>query len=87
MNSAKTDGWWAVQLALSAASPAFRGYLADVDARWNVIAGSVDDRTEEERGLKVRPALSTPSKRAYQLIFMSTSASQAQPSPYSQVSV
>jgi glutamate--cysteine ligase catalytic subunit len=46
------------QLALSAASPAFRGYLADVDARWNVIAGSVDDRTEEERGLKVRPALS-----------------------------
>jgi hypothetical protein len=27
--------------------------LADVDARWDVIAGSVDDRTEEERGLKV----------------------------------
>jgi glutamate--cysteine ligase catalytic subunit len=43
-----------VQLALTAASPAYRGYLADVDARWNVIAGSVDDRTEEERGLKVR---------------------------------
>jgi glutamate--cysteine ligase catalytic subunit len=42
-----------MQLALTAASPAFRGYLADVDARWNVIAGSVDDRTEEERGLKV----------------------------------
>lgn len=31
----------------------YRGYLADVDCRWNVIAGSVDDRTEEERGLKV----------------------------------
>ena len=42
-----------VQLALTAASPAFRGFLADVDARWNVIAASVDDRTEEERGLKV----------------------------------
>jgi glutamate--cysteine ligase catalytic subunit len=41
------------QLALTACSPAFRGYLADVDARWDVIAGSVDDRTEEERGLKV----------------------------------
>lgn len=27
--------------------------MADVDARWNVIAASVDDRTEEERGLKV----------------------------------
>ncbi|KAG6885915.1 hypothetical protein C0993_007933 [Termitomyces sp. T159_Od127] len=39
-------------LALTAASPAYRGLLADVDCRWNVIAGSVDDRTEEERGLK-----------------------------------
>lgn len=28
----------------------FRGYLADVDCRWDVIAGSVDDRTLEERG-------------------------------------
>jgi len=42
-----------IMLALTAASPAFRGYLADVDARWDVIAASVDDRTEEERGLKV----------------------------------
>ncbi|KAF8160745.1 glutamate-cysteine ligase catalytic subunit [Crassisporium funariophilum] len=41
-----------ILLALSAASPVWRGYLADVDSRWNVIAGSVDDRTEEERGLK-----------------------------------
>jgi len=39
-------------LALTAASPLWRGYIADVDCRWNVIAGSVDDRTEEERGLK-----------------------------------
>ena len=43
----------AFQLALTAASPLWRGYIADVDCRWNVIAGSVDDRTEEERGLKV----------------------------------
>lgn len=42
-----------IMLALTAASPAFRGYLSDVDARWNVIAASVDDRTEEERGVKV----------------------------------
>ncbi|KXN90986.1 Glutamate--cysteine ligase [Leucoagaricus sp. SymC.cos] len=41
-----------ILLALTAASPAWRGYLTDVDCRWNVIAGSVDDRTEEERGLK-----------------------------------
>lgn len=38
-------------LALTAASPAYRGYLADVDARWSVISGAVDDRTPEERGL------------------------------------
>ncbi|KAJ7084345.1 glutamate-cysteine ligase catalytic subunit [Mycena belliarum] len=41
-----------ILLALTASSPIWRGYLADVDCRWNVIAGSVDDRTEEERGLK-----------------------------------
>ncbi|KAG1870359.1 glutamate-cysteine ligase-domain-containing protein [Suillus tomentosus] len=47
-----------IMLALTAASPAWRGYLADVDCRWNVIAGSVDDRTPEERGLR-------PSKDNY----------------------
>lgn len=41
-----------IMMALSAGAPIFRGYLADVDCRWNVISGSVDDRTVEERGLK-----------------------------------
>merc|ERR1711936_474800 len=41
-----------IMLALTAASPAHRGYLVDADCRWDVIAGSVDDRTKEERGLK-----------------------------------
>lgn len=41
-----------IMLALSAASPAYRGYLTDVDCRWNVIVSSVDDRTDEELGLK-----------------------------------
>ncbi|KAJ1960558.1 glutamate--cysteine ligase, partial [Dispira parvispora] len=41
-----------VMLALTAAAPIYRGYLADVDCRWNVISQSVDDRTDEERGLK-----------------------------------
>eukprot|EP01114_Cavostelium_apophysatum_P017669 TRINITY_DN5307_c0_g1_i1.p1 TRINITY_DN5307_c0_g1~~TRINITY_DN5307_c0_g1_i1.p1 ORF type:complete len:627 (+),score=179.73 TRINITY_DN5307_c0_g1_i1:107-1987(+) len=41
-----------IMLALTAATPIFRGYLADTDSRWNIIAASVDDRTEEERGLK-----------------------------------
>lgn len=47
-----------IQLALSAASPIWRGYLSDVDCRWNVIAGSVDDRTAEERGCTVSPLAS-----------------------------
>jgi len=40
-----------IMLALTAASPAQRGYLVDTDCRWDIIAGSVDDRTREERGL------------------------------------
>jgi len=40
-------------LALSAASPVYRGYLSDFDTRWTVISQSVDDRTDEELGLKV----------------------------------
>jgi hypothetical protein len=39
-------------LALSASAPIYRGYLADVDARWDIIAGSVDCRTPQERGLE-----------------------------------
>ncbi|KZV60720.1 glutamate-cysteine ligase catalytic subunit [Peniophora sp. CONT] len=41
-----------IMLALTAASPLYRGYIADVDCRWDVISGSVDDRTREERGLE-----------------------------------
>ncbi|XP_021359710.1 glutamate--cysteine ligase catalytic subunit-like isoform X2 [Mizuhopecten yessoensis] len=41
-----------ILLALSAASPVYRGHLADIDARWTVISQSVDDRTKEERGEK-----------------------------------
>lgn len=41
-----------IMLALTAASPAYRGYLADVDCRWNVISAAVDDRTREEKGLE-----------------------------------
>ncbi|AGO13233.1 AaceriAFR086Cp [[Ashbya] aceris (nom. inval.)] len=38
-----------IMLALSAASPFFKGWLAEYDVRWNVIAGAVDDRTPYER--------------------------------------
>lgn len=41
-----------IMLALTAASPIYRGYLTDADCRWNVISASVDCRTPEERGEK-----------------------------------
>jgi len=40
-----------IMLALTAASPVYRGYLTESDCRWNVISSSVDCRTLEERGL------------------------------------
>ena len=39
-----------VMLALTSAAPVFRGWLADWDCRWNIIAASVDDRTPKELG-------------------------------------
>ncbi|KAL7752335.1 glutamate--cysteine ligase [Sorochytrium milnesiophthora] len=47
-----------ILMALSASSPIYRGYLADVDCRWNVISSSVDDRNKCERGEEKRhPAM------------------------------
>ena len=43
-----------VMLALTAATPVYKGYLADTDVRWNQISASVDDRTAEELGEKVK---------------------------------
>ena len=40
-----------IMLALTAASPMWKGMLADTDARWNTISASVDDRSAPERGL------------------------------------
>jgi len=41
-----------IMLAMTAATPVYRGYLADIDCRWDVISASVDCRTREERGLE-----------------------------------
>ncbi|KAH9814845.1 glutamate-cysteine ligase-domain-containing protein [Melampsora americana] len=38
-----------IMLALSAASPIYKGFLTDVDCRWSVISGAVDDRNQDER--------------------------------------
>jgi glutamate--cysteine ligase catalytic subunit len=33
---------------LSTACPIWRGYLSDVDSRWNILSETTDDRTNEE---------------------------------------
>eukprot|EP01087_Luapelamoeba_hula_P007550 TRINITY_DN1846_c0_g2_i1.p1 TRINITY_DN1846_c0_g2~~TRINITY_DN1846_c0_g2_i1.p1 ORF type:complete len:711 (-),score=139.88 TRINITY_DN1846_c0_g2_i1:65-2197(-) len=44
-----------IMLALTAATPIFRGYLSDTDVRWFVLCASVDDRTDAEQGLAPHP--------------------------------
>ncbi|RMZ86966.1 hypothetical protein DV736_g5805, partial [Chaetothyriales sp. CBS 134916] len=39
-----------ILLALTAATPIYKGFLVDTDVRWNQISGAVDDRTAEELG-------------------------------------
>lgn len=39
-----------ILLALTAATPIYKGFLVDTDVRWNQISRSVDDRTAEELG-------------------------------------
>ena len=39
-------------MALSASSPIWRGYLSEIDCRWNVFKLAYDDRTKEELGLE-----------------------------------
>ncbi|KAL2264822.1 hypothetical protein VTJ83DRAFT_7332 [Remersonia thermophila] len=41
-----------ILLALTAATPVYKGFLADTDVRWNQISKAVDDRTPEELGEK-----------------------------------
>ena len=41
-----------IMLAMTAGTPFHKGKVANWDARWNIVAGSVDDRSEEERNPK-----------------------------------
>ena len=43
-----------IMLALTAATPIYKGFLADTDVRWDQISRAVDDRTREELGEAVR---------------------------------
>lgn len=42
-----------IMLALTAATPVYKGFLAETDVRWNQISRAVDDRTREELGKEV----------------------------------
>lgn len=39
-----------ILMALTAATPIYKGFLVDTDSRWNQISRAVDDRTPEELG-------------------------------------
>eukprot|EP01102_Stenamoeba_stenopodia_P011556 TRINITY_DN3564_c0_g1_i1.p1 TRINITY_DN3564_c0_g1~~TRINITY_DN3564_c0_g1_i1.p1 ORF type:complete len:620 (+),score=148.40 TRINITY_DN3564_c0_g1_i1:197-2056(+) len=41
-----------IMLSATAAGPIYRGYLTNIDVRWQVISAMVDDRTPQERGLE-----------------------------------
>ncbi|KAF2858232.1 GCS-domain-containing protein [Piedraia hortae CBS 480.64] len=41
-----------ILLALTAATPIYKGFLVNTDVRWNQVSGSVDDRTPGELGEK-----------------------------------
>ena len=47
-----------IMLALTAATPTCKGYLADTDNRWHRVSSGMDDRTPEEAG----EILSSPSR-------------------------
>jgi glutamate--cysteine ligase catalytic subunit len=47
-----------IMLALTAATPIYKGFLANTDVRWNQVSAAVDDRTPEELGEIVSPECS-----------------------------
>ena len=49
-----------IMLALTAATPIYKGFLADTDVRWNQISAAVDDRTPEELGELVSRTSQSP---------------------------
>lgn len=53
-----------IMLALTAATPIYKGFLADTDVRWNQISSAVDDRTREELGELVSSVVFSDCKEA-----------------------
>ncbi|XP_065323634.1 glutamate--cysteine ligase-like [Gordionus sp. m RMFG-2023] len=57
-----------MMLALSAASPIFKGHLIDKDTRWEIISKCCDDRTNAELGNRFGKKSSTLRKSRYDSI-------------------
>ena len=53
-----------IMMALSAATPIYRGRLLDTDVRWSIISQSVDDRTPAERATAAAAATAATSTAA-----------------------
>lgn len=52
-----------IMLALTAATPVYKGFLAGTDVRWNQISRAVDCRTPEELGEKVSQDFFPPCQK------------------------
>lgn len=59
------------QLSLSVACPIWRGFLSEIDSRWNVLSQTTDDRTEQE----IRENTFHSSRYGSSPIFLSESSS------------
>lgn len=58
-----------IMLALTAATPVYKGFLANTDVRWNQVSRSVDCRTPEELGEKVSLSSVEPNRFCQKLMF------------------
>ena len=72
-----------IMLALTAATPIYKGFLADTDVRWNQISRAVDDRTREELGEAVSLQKEGSNINAHHTYI----ASQARPMAGAQVKI
>ena len=71
-----------IMLALTAATPIYKGFLADTDVRWNQINRAVDDRTAEELGEKVSDSPHSPITPTKQIhLSPSSTTAGALPNP------
>jgi len=52
-------------LSLSASCPIWRGYLSDVDSRWNILSATTDDRTNEELDNRIHHSSRYSSVHSY----------------------